>query len=258
MAYHRFVALGDSCTEGIDDPYPDGTGYRGWADLVAQRLAQRTPGLRYANLAVRGRRIDQIYAEQIATARQLQPDLVSVLGGANDVLQGGWDAERVADNLHGAVREMTAVARTVLVFTLPDLPWRRIPGRKLRPRIAYVNSVAEDAAVRFGAILIDLRDHPATHDRRYFGPDRLHLGESGHRLLAAYVMEKLGLDPDPQWLVDPPDEEPHPRWHRVVEDARWVRTHAAPAAVAIVRNRMIGREPGDGFLPKRPELRTVI
>ena len=35
MSYHRFVVLGDSCAEGLDDPYPDQSRYRGWADFMA-------------------------------------------------------------------------------------------------------------------------------------------------------------------------------------------------------------------------------
>src|SRR2546423_15676260 len=90
MRYQRFVALGDSCTEGLDDPYPDGAVYRGWADLVATRLAQDDPGFRYANLGVRGRRLDQIIVEQIPAAETLRPDLVALFGGGNDLMSHGW------------------------------------------------------------------------------------------------------------------------------------------------------------------------
>ena len=51
MAFLRYVAIGDSTTEGLEDPYPDGSGYRGWADRLAERMAQASPGLLYANLA---------------------------------------------------------------------------------------------------------------------------------------------------------------------------------------------------------------
>ena len=60
MAWHSFVAMGDSFTEGLDDRYPDGT-FRGWADLVAARLAVDSgPDFGYANLAIRGRKVPQI------------------------------------------------------------------------------------------------------------------------------------------------------------------------------------------------------
>ena len=71
--YRRYVALGDSTTEGMDDPRPDGT-YRGWADRLAERLAQDNPDLLYANLAIRGRRIAQVREEQLAAgARAASP-----------------------------------------------------------------------------------------------------------------------------------------------------------------------------------------
>jgi hypothetical protein len=74
-----FVALGDSFTEGLGDPYADGTGYqglgysawswRGWADRFAERLAAGQPGrLRYANLAVRGKMVGEVAAEQVPLA----------------------------------------------------------------------------------------------------------------------------------------------------------------------------------------------
>ncbi len=85
-AFRRFVALGDSTTEGLEDPYPDGRTYRGWADRLAARLAAIDPDVRYANLAIRGRKLAQIRAEQLAPALAMQPDLASVIGGINDVL----------------------------------------------------------------------------------------------------------------------------------------------------------------------------
>ncbi|MQA60488.1 MAG: SGNH/GDSL hydrolase family protein [Actinophytocola sp.] len=255
MSYLRFVAIGDSCTEGIDDPYPDGRGYRGWADLVAAALAQHEPGLRYANLAVRGRRLDQIHAEQVPTARTLRPDLASVFGGGNDVLQGRWDPERMAASLDTSVRELSAVARTVLMFTLPDLRWHRFGVKRLRRRIAVLNAAVAQIADRHGAVLIDVRDDPATMDRRYYGADRLHLGERGHQRLAAHVLRRIEVPAGQQWLTPLPAPEPEPLRRKAATELRWLRGHALPAAYGTIRNRMIGRQPGDGFVPKLPELR---
>src|ERR1700683_5293149 len=81
-----FVAIGDSFTEGLNDPLPDG-GFRGWADRVAAVLAERVPGFRYANLAVRGKLLAEVIAEQLPSAIDMAPDLVSVAAGGNDVLR---------------------------------------------------------------------------------------------------------------------------------------------------------------------------
>ena len=64
--------VGDSFTEGMSDLLPDGS-YRGWADLLAARMAARTPGFRYANLAVRGKLIGQIVDEQVDSPPQCSP-----------------------------------------------------------------------------------------------------------------------------------------------------------------------------------------
>ena len=63
MSHRRFVALGDSTTEGLMDLYPDGSGYRGWADRLAEHIDAADPGLLYANLGIRGRKVDQIRAD---------------------------------------------------------------------------------------------------------------------------------------------------------------------------------------------------
>ncbi|MCU0314201.1 MAG: SGNH/GDSL hydrolase family protein, partial [Solirubrobacteraceae bacterium] len=97
--FRRYVALGDSTTEGLEDPYPDGSGYRGFADLLAQRLAALAPDVRYANLAIRGRKLPQIRAEQLEPALALEPDLVTIVGGVNDVLRPKADVGALAADL---------------------------------------------------------------------------------------------------------------------------------------------------------------
>src|SRR6195952_4806347 len=89
MAWRSFVAMGDSFTEGMNDAYPDGS-YRGWADLVAARLAvDAGPDFGYANLAIRGRALDQIVAEQLEATVAMKPDLASVAAGGNEVRRRG-------------------------------------------------------------------------------------------------------------------------------------------------------------------------
>ena len=82
-----FAALGDSFTEGLNDPHPGG-GFMGWADRVAAVLAGRVPGFGYANLAVRGKLLGQVIADQVPRAIELAPDLVSLAAGGNDILRG--------------------------------------------------------------------------------------------------------------------------------------------------------------------------
>ncbi|MBI0296471.1 SGNH/GDSL hydrolase family protein, partial [Streptomyces sp. PRKS01-29] len=94
-AYSRYVALGDSQTEGLGDG-DDTTGLRGFADRLAEHLALGNPHFTYANLAVRGRLAAQVHAEQLAPALALRPDLATVVAGVNDFLRPRFDADHVA------------------------------------------------------------------------------------------------------------------------------------------------------------------
>ena len=118
--FHRYVAIGDSSTEGLVDPDGDG-GYRGWADRLAQLIAdgQDAP-LEYANLAVRGLRLNEIRNPQFDDALALRPDLMTVFGGVNDVIGFGCDLEEMGADLAAMFGEARADDFTVLTFTLPD------------------------------------------------------------------------------------------------------------------------------------------
>lgn len=254
MRYRRYVALGDSCAEGLDDPYPNGTMYRGWTDLTATGLAANSPDLRYANLAVRGRRLDQILAEQVPLAVEQRPDLVTVFGGGNDLLQARWQS--TARSLDATVATLTEVARTVVLFTLPDLA--RLPGLwRLRPRLTQFNDLVAATAARHGALLIDVREDPYCDDERLYGPDRLHLGVLGHQRVAAHVLAALGAPADPDWLAELPPAPRDPLWRKASRQWSWVRHHVYPAMHSTIRNKIVGRQPGDGFLPKRPDLAPI-
>ncbi|ONI88942.1 SGNH hydrolase [Actinosynnema sp. ALI-1.44] len=254
MRYQRFVALGDSCTEGLDDPYPGNTVYRGWADLAAERFAQDDTDFRYANLGVRGRRLDQIIAEQIPAATELRPDLVALFGGGNDIMSGGYSERVIARRVDDAVRALTELAPTVVVFTLSDIA-RRMPfGWRMAPRIEALNAAIREAAVSYGAVLVDLWPDLAAHDSRYFGPDRLHLSEAGHRRLAAHLLASLGVPHEPAWLEPLPGVPSPPS---MTANVRWAYQQVWPLVRGRIRNRLIGRQPGDGVLPKRPQLLPV-
>ncbi|MET8761351.1 SGNH/GDSL hydrolase family protein [Lentzea sp. NPDC004782] len=247
MKYQRFVALGDSCTEGLDDLLPDGR-YRGWADRVASVLDE--PGFRYANLGVRGRRLDQMLVEQVPSAEALRPDLVAVFGGGNDVMSGA-SAAQIRSRADALVRTVTSFAPTVAVFTLSDVSHRMPFGWRMRPRIEALNDAVRVAAVRYGAVLVDVAADECVHDSRYFGPDRLHLSSLGHRRLAGHLLSALEVPFDPSWLT-PLEGEAAPA--SLLDHLRWLRDQVLPVAYSRSRNKLIGRQPGDGFRPKRPTL----
>ncbi|MFC0863462.1 SGNH/GDSL hydrolase family protein [Sphaerimonospora cavernae] len=250
MGYRSYVAVGDSFTEGLNDPGPAGTtGFRGWADRVAERLAQLEPGFRYANLAVRGKLIDQIIEDQVPRAVELRPDLVSLCAGGNDLLRPGSDPDRMAKTLAAAVRDLRATGAEVVLFTgvdPRDIPIMRRARGKFAVFYLHVRSISD----LYGCRLIDQWSMQGLRDWRAWSEDRLHMNAEGHRLVAAKVLDVLGVPIDDDWRKTwPPREWADPRARRR-EDARWLREHLGPW----IGRRLRGRSSGDGLDPKRPDL----
>ncbi|EFH30765.1 predicted protein, partial [Streptomyces pristinaespiralis ATCC 25486] len=143
----RYVALGDSQTEGLGDG-DDTMGLRGWADRLAEHLAQHHPGTRYANLAVRGRLARHVRTEQLAPALALRPDLATVVAGVNDLLRPRFDADEVGAHLEAVFAALTAQGARVATVTFPDVTLITPLARPLAPRVAALNDRIRDAARR--------------------------------------------------------------------------------------------------------------
>lgn len=251
--WQRFVAIGDSFTEGMDDPDDVGA-YRGWADRVAEQLAVTDPGLHYANLAVRGRLLTRIVEEQVPAALALRPDLVSLAGGGNDVLRRRLDLAQVAALLHDATVRLRDSGADVVLFTGIDPANRSPAAARLSPRVRAYNEQVRRTARETGALLVDLGaagpvlDHPAM-----WSVDRLHLSPEGHHRVAQAVLEQLERPYVADWRVPPPEAVAAAWLIRRRADARWMRVHAAPW----VHRRLTGRSSGDLVDPKRPGLSPV-
>jgi lysophospholipase L1-like esterase len=246
---NSFVAIGDSFTEGLDDWRPDGS-LRGWADRVAEQLAPDRPGFRYANLAVRGKLLDQIVEEQLPVAERLRPDLITFCAGGNDIIRFSCDTDDLARRFDDALERVTATGAQVLVFTGFDLGRMHPLIRRLRGRVACYNELMRASAERHGSTVVDLWGMASLADPRTWGRDRLHLTGDGHRRVALRVLEILGEPVTEDWRSPLPVAEPTPWRHRQWEDLRWMREHVMPYG----RKRLQGRETGTGYAAKRPDL----
>lgn len=193
------VAVGDSFTEGMSDLLPDGT-YRGWADLLASRMAAVAPGFRYANLAVRGKLIRQIVDEQVDTAAAMRADVVTLVGGLNDTLRPKCDMVMVRDLLTEAVERLAPHCRQLVLMRSPA---RQGPVQeRFRPRMEALFTCIDELAERHGALVVDLYGAPSLGDQRLWDVDRLHLTADGHRRVAEAVWQSLGYPPeDPEWQL---------------------------------------------------------
>jgi lysophospholipase L1-like esterase len=251
----RYVALGDSTSEGLEDPYPDGRGHRGWTDRLAERLAARNPALAYANLAVRGKLARQVREEQLGAALALRPDLATCVAGLNDVLRRSCDVDVVAGHLDAMLGALRGAGADVVTFTYPDpVPVNPI-ARPARDRVFTYNNRIRALAARHGAILVDFERHPVTSDPRLWHSDRLHANSEGHARIAAALAHALGLpDAGTSWAEPLAPLARVARHRALAAHLGWARRHLAPW----VARRLRGRSSGDGRVAKRPELLPVV
>ncbi|HWK21216.1 MAG TPA: glycosyltransferase [Microbacteriaceae bacterium] len=251
--WHRFVALGDSLTEGLSDSSRQAPGeFRGWADRLATYLArsgERTIALRYANLGVRSRRVADVVEDQIPRAIELRADLVAILVGANDLAGSRARVDVLARQLRDGVRALRASGADVLLVT-PFAPSRWYL-RSLHRRFERFASALRGVARETGAMLLDFRSDPACRELRAWADDRVHLSSHGHRVLSYRAAEALGLPGAPEVgaLDIALHAEPgsHDEW---IGSLRWLRRHVLPWAL----RRLRGRTAGDGLGPKHDGL----
>ncbi|MFI5760864.1 SGNH/GDSL hydrolase family protein [Streptomyces sp. NPDC051563] len=271
-----YAALGDSFTEGVGDPGPGDT-FLGWADRLAVLLADRreeqherrqeqqhepyegqhghpgeaarSGGFRYANLAVRGRLLDQIVAEQVPRAKELAPDLVTFCAGGNDIIRPGSDPDAVAERYEAAVRDLTGSVGLVVITTGFDT--RDVPVLKhMRGKIATFSAHVRSIADRYECPVLDLWSLKSIQDRRAWDADRLHLSPEGHTRVALRAAQVLGLDtpadPDQPW----PPMRPRGSVDTTRDNIHWAREHLVPW----IGRRLRGESSGDHVQAKRPDL----
>ncbi|MGV0676717.1 SGNH/GDSL hydrolase family protein [Mycolicibacterium fortuitum] len=190
--FTRYVALGDSQTEGLWDG-DDTVGLMGFADRLAVRLDGLYPGLGYANLAIRGHRIGDVLNTQLPTALSMRPDLVTVCIGMNDVTRPGRSFTRALDDLDVVYRLLSDSGATVVTTTFPDITQILPVGRLLGKRVVRINDAINEAADRYGFHLVDLYSAPSMREPETWSPDRVHGSAKGHALFAAAAAEALGL-----------------------------------------------------------------
>ncbi|GAA3531897.1 SGNH/GDSL hydrolase family protein [Amycolatopsis ultiminotia] len=182
----RLVVLGDSTAVGLGDPLPRRGGWRGVGPLVAAALGVGEEG--YLNPSFTGARMKCVRTEQLPAALAHRPDVALVVVGMNDTLRPDFDADRIAADLTGIVRALTAAGTIVLpvrfhdhskVFRLP-----RALKRALSARVAELNAAIDGVVEAERIACLDLDTLPGAYDLPAWSVDRLHPSELGHRMLA--------------------------------------------------------------------------
>ena len=256
--WERFVALGDSFTEGLVDPDPEETdGYVGWADRVAAGLAERNAlegrPFGYANLAIRGRLLRQILDTQLEPALALTPDLVSLSAGGNDVLRPKVDLLEVMETLESAVEQIRETGADVILVTAPNVSWAHLVGR-MHPRMVEYTAHLWGIGQRTGSFVVDIFTLRSLQDPRMWGEDRIHFSAEGHARVAAQALWTLGMPfVHRDWAEPLAPMEPLTRFASLQADRDWVAAHLTPW----IRRRLRGTSSGDGRQPKRPDVLPI-
>ncbi|WP_312875959.1 SGNH/GDSL hydrolase family protein [Arthrobacter terrae] len=265
----KYVALGDSFTEGMGDDDPKlPHGCRGWADRVAEQLARadtnpnpnanananadasQGAGLGYANLAIRGKKLRQVLSEQIDAAVALQPTLVSMYAGANDILRPKVNIDALIEDYSRGIAKLSATGATVLLFTGFDSKASGVFG-KTRGRTAIYNELVREVADEHNALIVDYWRFDEYDDPRMWSIDRMHMSTPGHINMARRVLALL----DQESGLDVPDLEPLPVLGRLkvaAANAQWAREYVGPW----IGRRLRGVSSGDSLDPRWPRLHS--
>ncbi|MFC8760395.1 SGNH/GDSL hydrolase family protein [Streptomyces sp. NPDC057193] len=253
--YLRYVALGDSQTEGVGDG-DDTIGLRGFADRLAERIAVVSPEVRYANLAVRGRLAGQVRAEQLGPALALRPDVATVIAGVNDLLRPRFDPDETAAHVEAMFAALTAAGARVATVTIPDITRIAPIARPVAPRIAALNDRIRLAAARHDVALAETSPHAAATDPRFWATDRLHASPLGHDRISAALAHALGLPgSDDSWTqaLAPSSSTTVGAMRTAATELRWAAGFLGPWLL----RRLRGQSSGDGRAARRPELLPV-
>ena len=246
--YTRYVALGDSQTEGLWDG-DESAGIVGFADRLAVMLDALHPGLQYANLAVRGRRIRDVLDDQLPRALAMRPDLITVCIGMNDVTRPGRSSTARSPTWTCCT---TGSPRRARQSSPRRSPTWRASCRSAGPGARVLQDERGDrdgGATGYGFRLVDLYGAPSMTEPDTWSDDRVHGSTKGHMLFAAAAAEALNLPgSNHDWAQAGPAVAAPGLRSRMYSQALWTQNLLMPW----LWRHFPGLSSGDGRGPKRP------
>ncbi len=244
MSAVRFVAIGDSFTEGVGDERADGSP-RGWADIAAQGWADAAgESIEYANLAIRGRLAWPIVEQQLEPALALHPTHLSFNGGGNDMLRPRADMAHIADSFSRVLRRCDEEGVTLILLSGAN-PSGQLPLGPLVQRRGDQLSEAVLGRIEGRTDVVRALNWPDRElsDGLYWSEDRLHMNAAGHHRVAARVLHELGYEAPAHWWT------PEVFADRGPSGIAYYRQHVGPW----LKRRLTGTSSGDGRTAKHPD-----
>jgi len=192
--WKHFVALGDSFTEGIGDEV-EGTELKSWVDHFANL---HTPELQYTNLAKRGLVSQEIRVTQLEKAIALQPDLVSLIAGANDILKGRWNYNEYKNDMELMVDRIHKSGAAIIIASLPDftvrLPLPIEQQHVVREQLLEANEIIQSLSNEYKLYHIDCWNHPMAKDNTFWSKDLIHPNSRGYQVIAETIFNRLSVN----------------------------------------------------------------
>ncbi|MEG7879759.1 SGNH/GDSL hydrolase family protein [Bacillus paranthracis] len=189
--WKRFVAIGDSFTEGIGDEV-EGIVLKSWVDHFVQLCVN---DIEYANFAKRGLITKEIRSQQLEKALTFNPDLVSLIAGANDVLKGRWNHYAYKEDMKCMIDTLSETGADIMIANLPDftvrLPFSTEKKQVLKEQLLEANEVILSLSREHQLHHIDFWNHQLVNDNTLWSKDFIHPNSKGYVKVAELIFSSL-------------------------------------------------------------------
>ncbi|HDX9630211.1 TPA: SGNH/GDSL hydrolase family protein [Bacillus cereus] len=189
--WKRFVAIGDSFTEGIGDEV-EGIALKSWVDHFVQLSVN---DIEYANFAKRGLVTKEIRSQQLEKALTFKPDLVSLIAGANDVLKGRWNHQAYKNDMECMIDKLSKTEADIIIANLPDftvrLPFASEKKQVIKEQLLEANDVIRSLSREYKIHHVDFWSHPLVNDNTLWSADLIHPNSKGYVKVAELIHSSL-------------------------------------------------------------------
>ncbi|WP_263704723.1 SGNH/GDSL hydrolase family protein [Bacillus thuringiensis] len=189
--WKRFVAIGDSFTEGIGDEV-EGIALKSWVDHFVQ-LCEKD--IECANFAKRGLVTEEIRLQQLEKALTFNPDLVSLIAGANDVLKGRWNHDAYKNDMEFMIDTLSKAGADIIIANLPDftvrLPFASEKKQEIKEQLLEANEVIHSLSREYKLHHVDFWNHHVVNDNTLWSKDLIHPNSKGYVKVAELIFSSL-------------------------------------------------------------------
>ena len=167
---------------------------QGYVYLIGDRIEELRPGAQVRNFGTADARIDDFINVELPQTIAVNPDLVTIWTGGNDIW-AGTDPGSFEAGLRTLLHELrTHTHAMVFIGDLPDLTKAPVflsnPSSQVTSdRIADFNFRIAAVAAETGCVLVRLSEMPV--NPTLFASDGFHPNNDGYRLMADYFLAEI-------------------------------------------------------------------